>query len=275
MSRRHPLRHWLAVTVPLVLLAGCASTVTHQAAVQERSPVLAAPNPAPVRSAPAATSRSADKPVQPRSGSVDKAVSGTALPPSAGARTGTADPVAVATPLRADGAAVPVQVGMAGSARPAPPATAAVVNAPPGAAVPAANPAVNASPLQWVWPVDAAVSQAFSEALKGLDFAAALGTPVRAAAAGTVSFVGSSLRGYGRMVVLKHDHGYISVYAHNREVHVKEGQRVNRGQVIAEMGNSDSEAVVLHFEVRHLGKPVDPTGLLPVRSPAEAQASGR
>jgi lipoprotein NlpD len=119
--------------------------------------------------------------------------------------------------------------------------------------------------LEWNWPVDTPIVQPYSELRKGIDFGGALGQPVRAAAAGLVSYVGDSLRGYGRMVVLKHDKGYISVYAHNRQILVKDGDHVERGQRIAEMGNSDSNDVVLHFELRHQGRPLDPSRVLPGR----------
>ena len=76
-------------------------------------------------------------------------------------------------------------------------------------------------------------------------------------------YSGSGLRGYGKLIIIKHNNTYLSVYAHNRELLVREGQRVNKGQKIAEMGNSDTNRIALHFEIRRLGKPVDPLRYLP------------
>ena len=106
----------------------------------------------------------------------------------------------------------------------------------------------------------------FSEAAnkKGIDIAGKLGQPVTASAPGKVVYSGSGLRGYGKLVIIKHNKTYLSAYAHNDQVLVKEGQSVARGQKIAEMGNSDAEQVKLHFEVRRFGKPVDPAKYLPL-----------
>ena len=100
---------------------------------------------------------------------------------------------------------------------------------------------------------------------QGLSIAGLPGTPVRAAADGRVVYAGSGLRGYGRLVIIKHNNTYLSAYAHNRALLVREDQVVRQGQVIAEMGSSDADRVKLHFEIRRLGKPVDPMGLLPAR----------
>ena len=118
----------------------------------------------------------------------------------------------------------------------------------------------------WAWPSDGPIIAAFDEQKnKGLNFGGTAGDPVRAAADGRVVYAGSSLRGYGNMVILKHDNTYLSAYAHNRTLLVKEDQLVRKGQKIAEMGNSESDRVKLHFEVRMKGKPVDPTPFLPAR----------
>lgn len=78
-------------------------------------------------------------------------------------------------------------------------------------------------------------------------------------------YAGSGIRGYGNLVIVKHSNGLLSAYAHNRSILVKEGQTVNKGQTIAEMGDSDSDSVKLHFEIRQQGKPVDPSKFLPNR----------
>jgi lipoprotein NlpD len=148
------------------------------------------------------------------------------------------------------------------------------MNAPPSAAksdVPkAAAPAAPAESddderLDWMWPAKGKVVVGFSDTanLKGIDIAGTAGEPVIASAAGKVVYVGNGLRGYGKLVIVKHNKTWLSAYAHNREILVKEGQQVTRGQKIAEMGNTDADQVKLHFEIRRLGKPVDPVRYLP------------
>jgi lipoprotein NlpD len=100
---------------------------------------------------------------------------------------------------------------------------------------------------------------------KGLDLQGKAGDPVLAAAEGRVVYAGSGLRGYGNLIILKHNNTYLTAYAHNQTLLVKEDQEVQRGQKIAEMGNSDADQVKLHFEIRRQGKPVDPARLLPPR----------
>jgi lipoprotein NlpD len=120
--------------------------------------------------------------------------------------------------------------------------------------------------VDWGWPTTGRVSAGFSESTnKGLDIAGKTGQPVLASASGTVIYVGSGIRGYGKLLVIRHNKAYSTVYAHNDNILVKEGQRVVKGQRIADMGNSDSDSVKLHFEIRRLGKPVDPAKLLPGR----------
>ena len=100
---------------------------------------------------------------------------------------------------------------------------------------------------------------------KGLDIGGANGDPVLAAADGRVVYVGAGLRGYGNLIILKHNNTYLTAYAHNKTLLIKEDQAVRKGQKIAEMGNSDADRVKLHFEVRRQGKPVDPAKYLPAR----------
>jgi lipoprotein NlpD len=119
--------------------------------------------------------------------------------------------------------------------------------------------------LDFVWPATGKISQGFSNTNKGIDINGKVGQPVLASAPGKVVYVGSKLRGYGNLVILKHGRQFLTTYAHNREILVKEGDEVNRGQKIAEMGSTDSDQVKLHFELRKLGKPVDPTKYLPER----------
>lgn len=136
--------------------------------------------------------------------------------------------------------------------------------APPPVAAPA--PASGPDDVAWMWPSTAKVSAQYSDSgNKGLDFAGRAGDPVLAAGDGKVVYAGSGLRGFGELVIVKHNATFLSAYAHNRKILVKEGQQVTRGQKIAEMGNTDSESVKLHFEIRKQGKPVDPSAYLPKR----------
>jgi lipoprotein NlpD len=119
--------------------------------------------------------------------------------------------------------------------------------------------------LNWGWPARGKLISSFngSASLKGIGIAGKLGQPVLASAAGRVIFSGTGIRGFGKLIVIKHNNTFLSVYAHNSELMVKEGQSVARGQKIAEMGNTDTDQVKLHFEIRRFGKPVDPMKLLP------------
>ena len=120
--------------------------------------------------------------------------------------------------------------------------------------------------LGFIWPANGPLLAGFDEAKnKGLDISGAAGDPVLAAADGQVVYSGAGLRGYGNLIILKHNNTYLTAYAHNQALLVKEDQKVRKGQKIAEMGKSDADRVKLHFEVRRLGKPVDPVKLLPAR----------
>ncbi|MBI2308459.1 MAG: peptidoglycan DD-metalloendopeptidase family protein [Rhodocyclales bacterium] len=120
--------------------------------------------------------------------------------------------------------------------------------------------------LAWIWPSSGKLIGQFSESgSKGIDIAGKAGDPVIAAGEGKVVYSGTGLRGYGKLIIVKHNATFLSAYAHNQNLLVKEGQSVNKGQKIAEMGNSDSDQVKLHFEIRRQGKPVDPLRYLPQR----------
>ena len=117
--------------------------------------------------------------------------------------------------------------------------------------------------ITWAWPTQGKVVANFNEATnKGLDIGGSSGQTIQAASSGKVIYSGSDLRGYGKLVIIKHSKTYLSVYAHNSKIIVKEGQIVALGQKIAEMGNTDSSSVKLHFEIRRLGKSVDPARYL-------------
>ena len=120
--------------------------------------------------------------------------------------------------------------------------------------------------VDWSWPVAGRIVAKFADpANKGVDISAKLGDPVLASAPGRVVYSGSGLRGYGKLIIIKHNPTYLSAYAHNNQILVKEGQSVAKGQKIGEVGSTDADAPKLHFEIRRLGKPVDPLKFLPER----------
>jgi len=118
------------------------------------------------------------------------------------------------------------------------------------------------STIAWGWPTEGKVGRGYSDSNKGIDIPGKLGQPVVAAADGKVVYSGNGLRGYGKLIIIKHDKTFLSAYAHNNALLVKEGQLVRKGQKIAEMGNTDADQVKLHFEIRRFGKPVDPAQYL-------------
>lgn len=120
--------------------------------------------------------------------------------------------------------------------------------------------------LDWSWPASGKVVSNFDSTSKGIAIAGKLGQPVLASAGGRVIFSGIGIRGFGKLIVIKHNKTFLSVYAHNSELLVKEGQTVTKGQKIAVMGNTDADQVKLYFEIRRLGKPIDPVKLLPERA---------
>lgn len=159
--------------------------------------------------------------------------------------------------------------GGAVAAKPAAPSTVEKAAVPPPQPVAATVAAEDA--VDWAWPVPGKVLVPFAEGVagkessKGIDLAGKVGEPVLAAAAGVVTYVGAGLRGYGNLVVLKHNAEFLSVYAHNSKILVKEKESVTKGQKVAEIGNSDADQPKLHFEIRRQGKPVDPLKYLPTR----------
>lgn len=117
--------------------------------------------------------------------------------------------------------------------------------------------------IEWAWPTKGKVLEGFTESTKGIDIAGKSGQSVTASAAGKVVYSGAGLRGYGKLIIIKHNNIYLSAYAHNNKILVKEGQTVDKGQKIAEMGDTDTHLIKLHFEIRKNGKPVDPLKYLP------------
>ena len=166
-----------------------------------------------------------------------------------------ATPASGAGVVSAPGGATAPGTVAAGAAAPAP----APAAPPAGARDPEGEPA-------WMWPAAGPVATTFDEVKsKGLAITGKAGDPVVAAADGRVVYAGAGLRGYGNLVIVKHNATYLTAYAHNQTLLVKEDQAVRRGQKIAEMGNTDADRVQLHFEIRRQGRPVDPARLLPPR----------
>jgi len=144
------------------------------------------------------------------------------------------------------------------------PAQSVVVPASTSTSIPTKT--VTATSGKWLWPVNGKIINHFSAAYggnKGIDIAGKLGAPVIATSSGRVVYSGTGLKGYGLLIIIKHNAEYLSAYAHNSKAFVKEGDTVSAGQKIALMGSSGSSKVLLHFEVRKAGKPIDPLSMLP------------
>jgi lipoprotein YgeR len=154
----------------------------------------------------------------------------------------------------------------AGAQRTAPRATASATPRDTDASSATSAPATPASSISLVWPTTGQVVRNFDgRDSKGMDIVNSAGTPIVAAAPGTVVYAGNGLRGYGNLLIIKHDGDYLTAYAHNQALLVKEGQTVAQGQKIAEMGSSDNDRVMLHFELRYQGRSIDPARDLPPR----------
>ncbi len=123
-----------------------------------------------------------------------------------------------------------------------------------------------ADPKKWLWPVKGELLQKFdakAQGRKGIEIGGQLGAAIRATAAGRVVYSGNGLRGYGNLIIVKHSDRFLSAYAHNHSLLVKEGVKVKQGQTIAKMGRTESERINLYFEIRLNGKAVDPLRYLP------------
>lgn len=175
------------------------------------------------------------------------------------------------------GASTGAQPAPIASAKPQPrpldqPDSSTATNPPPDA-TPAPAPvevkpaprAADASVINWAWPASGPIVQTFNASSKGIDISGALGDPITAAADGLVKYSGNGVRGLGNLIIVEHQNGFITAYAHNRSLLVKTGQNVKRGAKIAELGQSDTTSPRLHFEIRRQGTPVDPMQYLPAK----------
>jgi lipoprotein NlpD len=296
MSRGAGWRSTAAVLL-LAVLAGCASKTRAPAPVEDRTAARTRPAPAPAAATESARPAEAAKPgyyvVRPGDTLVRIALDAgqnwrdiarwnsienpnvievgqvlRIVPPVATAEAAVARPVAppavVPTPV-APAASAPAVAGSAAAsaARGAPPTV--VASLPPTTPAPAGGPDDD---VGWTWPTppgDSVIAGFDEQRNKGVDIAGKAGDPVLATADGRVVYAGAGLRGYGNLIILKHNNTYLSAYAHNQVLLVKEDQTVRKGQKIAEMGNTDADRVKLHFEIRRQGKPVDPMQYLPAR----------
>lgn len=209
------------------------------------------------------TSAAVSRPVQAAGRLESRPLEARAAEATTAAATPSASPDRMA-PAASPGTSVTVPASAAPSSVPGSANAPAAPSAPPTST--AASRAGDEA-VEWSWPASGTVNTPFDEArgVKGLSIAGKAGEPVLAAADGRVVYAGSGLRGYGNLVIVKHNNTYLTAYAHNQTLLVKEDQAVRRGQKIAEMGSSDTDQVKLHFEIRRLGKPVDPARLLPTR----------
>ena len=287
----------LRLSLPCLLLAGCATVSLNEAPIVDRTPRTApAPAPTPAPSAPV-TRQAPDGVYIVQRGDTLYSIAlafqqdfrdvarwnnlddptrlqvGQALrvaPPQGESGGG----VAVAAPVT--GTRGPEARPLDGTSIAASPASSAPSATGPTAATPSAGAAAPtlvppdvtpaSSPFGWAWPAGGAVVESFDASRsKGIGIGGKEGDPVNAAADGTVVYSGATLRGYGNLIIVKHDDEFISAYAHNRQILVKQGQAVKRGQRIAELGKTDTDKPKLHFEIRRGGKPVDPQLYLPRR----------
>ena len=179
------------------------------------------------------------------------------------ARTEVKPASATAAALPVPPAAPPAPIPPLAALAPAPSVAPPTPGPPPAGAPASVDPADDK--VDWGWPARGKIVSAFSESasLKGIDIGGTSGVPVVASALGRVVYAGSGLRGYGKLVIVKHNKTFLSAYAHLDQITIREGQNVGKGQELGKMGNSDADQVKLHFEIRQLGKPVDPMRFLP------------
>lgn len=296
MKMRVSACNWLWLALACAVLAGCASPRRTPAPVEDRmgtrpGTVVTQVAPAPA-AAPAATLPGAENAGKPGYHTVRPGDTLLRIALESGqnwrdiARWNNMDNpnvievgqvLRVAPPATATAVAVGPQPGApapaATASAPALPAASAASSAARGTvttAVPQAQPQPSGADedIAWAWPTGSAatVLAGFDEQKnKGIDIGGRAGDPVFASADGRVVYAGAGLRGYGNLIILKHNNTYLTAYAHNQSLLVKEDQTVRKGQKIAEMGSTDTDRVKLHFEIRRQGKPVDPTRYLPPR----------
>jgi len=236
------LAAWNGIDAPAAIRAGQQLRMTPPQAVTTTAPFKAAPG---VEGRPIAGSPG------PGSGTPGPAAGQAAASPDGGIKT---QPQGVRVPYSDQAYAQLASIKPAQPLQPKPEATQALPPQLP-----------EGDDVQFIWPASGRIVNSFSDGanLKGIGIAGKAGQPVYASAPGRVIFSGTGIRGFGKLIVIKHNNAFLSVYGHNNELLVREGQNVTKGQKIAEMGNTDADQVKLHFEIRRFGKPVDPITLLP------------
>ncbi|MDM9557482.1 peptidoglycan DD-metalloendopeptidase family protein [Bordetella petrii] len=261
---RRPRAAWVAGLIGLALLAGCSTTKT-------RAPVVDLSN------QPAAAQPGGTYVVKPGDTLYQIARANNVDIESVKRWNNISDPnqISVGQVLRLSGSAAakpsaPAPTPAPVEAKPVPlgePETPPATTPPAQTPAPVATPprASDASLITWGWPSSGPVTQTFSTSTKGIDIGGALGDPVSAAADGKVMYSGNGVRGLGNLIIINHQNGFITAYAHNRTLLVKTGQTVKRGAKIAEIGQTDTTSPRLHFEIRRQGTPVDPLQYLPPR----------
>lgn len=276
---------WSCLLVGTLLAAGCSSRSLNNAPVEDRGTGL---------SRPVAATPAAIKPPMPGAENAGKPGYYTVKPGDAVIRIGLETGQNWRDIVRWNNLTSPYTIEIGQVLRVAPPgnndplvvsrpitpgstaAMAGTTGAAASAARPASAPAANTTAaaaasageddIAWIWPAQGPLVAGFDEAKnKGFDIAGKAGDAVIAAADGRVVYAGAGLRGYGNLIILKHNNTFLTAYAHNQALMIKEDQSVKKGQKIAEMGNSDADRVKLHFEIRRQGKPVDPAKYLPAR----------
>jgi lipoprotein NlpD len=259
------LARWNAITNPAAIEVGQVLLVKDPNAAPP--PAVAAPAVVPAPGAAVVAPYQAPPPVHGQPMGPD----GVAIAPPSGAQSAPGAPEPPPAGLITTPQAVKLPYSQAALAQlqeatsAAPSAPAASAPAAPAEKEQAKAAGDDPDSVAWGWPTKGKVIAGFNEngGPKGVQIAGNLGQAILASAPGRVVYTGSGLRGYGNLVIIKHNETYLSAYAHNRSVLVKQGDSVAKGQKIAEMGDSDASRVMLHFEIRRLGKPVDPIKFLP------------
>lgn len=290
-SPRLHMRGTIIAVLAAAVLAGCTSP--HPAPIVRREPVSPAKSSVPPPAAPAAAPAPSAEAPPPADGPIVTPVPTVPVPsasaesrPLPGAPGSVARPLSPTAPVIAGG---PIRTEPSAAKQPYSDALLAKLKqaqppvAEPGASRPGTPQPLKPQPLEpdagktvssagapsargFIWPASGPVLQGFAEPRSmGVSIGGKPGDPVVAAADGRVIFSGPGPRGYGNLLIVKHDNDTLSVYAHNRALLVKEGANVKRGQRIAELGDSGADRPKLHFEIRKQGKPVDPSDYLPAR----------
>ena len=268
------LARWNGITNPAAIEVGQVLRLKDSA--QAPAPVASAGTPEPAPGAAVVMPYQAPPPVEGKPMGGDAAATPSPLP-AEGAATADSGATLVTGPLAVK---LPYSQAALAKLQETPPSESSGASAPSGAAASSSSAATQSAPAErteaaaaaedtggitWAWPTRGRIIAGFNEngGPKGVQIAGNLGQAIVASAPGRVVYTGNGLRGYGNLVIIKHNDTYLSAYAHNRTVLVKQGDTVARGQKIAEMGDSDASRPMLHFEIRRQGKPVDPLKLLP------------